>query len=542
VAYAHLKVMLEEDYFALNKNMSLRGAEGDAAIPERTTNLDEIASSLKSTPRNDTKRYDVNALGSQAVREIVIPLLEKEVNEGKNFSSLRQVYNSLILATWYKKKIKDSIIARLYEGKNKISGVQYIKSVNSKSDVELIYQRYLKAFKKGVYNYIKEETDPVTQEVVPRKYFSGGMVIDPAQVISYQEVAHFAQTSDKLIMANTAMLTRKGDRVGAEENVKRSVVNAGDFGSTGGKGGVKRRLGDRIKNFWYLALPGLIAAVAWGILIPTIVLIDKHNNKEYVIHQDQGVTNTQAGQVSTTTPAWIDLRTIPRSHMLADDVGTNSPIDKTVEYKKGSKVGSKTETTNNKMYTLPGTNLEGPYYYSFYLPLCKEMNNTVTINLNGVSIDYLKQIDILNKMGASKELGYLNYLYDINVYFYSNFGDGFEKSGNEWLIRFAAIQNYHRLNQAVGGESKNVFTESMIGEIGNKKGQFEAVADLVNLDDSAGIDRLEEFAKEDFDLANFLGTTSGQMALLRWKPKDLTLKTKLLFERFKYCQMKMLSA
>ena len=43
------------------------------------------------------------------------------------------------------------------------------------SDVELIYQRYLQAFKKGAYNYIKEECQlPATQQVVPRKYFSGG--------------------------------------------------------------------------------------------------------------------------------------------------------------------------------------------------------------------------------------------------------------------------------------------------------------------------------------------------------------------------------
>ena len=39
----------------------------------------------------------------------------------------------------------------------------------------MIYQRYLKAFKKGVYNYIKEEPNPVTQEMIPKKYFSGGV-------------------------------------------------------------------------------------------------------------------------------------------------------------------------------------------------------------------------------------------------------------------------------------------------------------------------------------------------------------------------------
>ena len=37
---------------------------------------------------------DINKLGSQIIREIVIPELTKEVNEDKNFAQLRQVYNS----------------------------------------------------------------------------------------------------------------------------------------------------------------------------------------------------------------------------------------------------------------------------------------------------------------------------------------------------------------------------------------------------------------------------------------------------------------
>ena len=109
-------------------------------------------------------------LGTQIVREIVIPELTKEVNENKNFSQLRQVYNSLILATWYKKKIKDSILAQVYADKNKVAGV----NIDDPQEKEKIYQRYLKAFKKGVYNYIKEDIDPITQETIPRKYFSGG--------------------------------------------------------------------------------------------------------------------------------------------------------------------------------------------------------------------------------------------------------------------------------------------------------------------------------------------------------------------------------
>ena len=42
---------------------------------------------------------------------------------------------------------------------------------------EKIYQQYLKAYKKGVFNYIKEEVDPITKEIIPRKYFSGGFLV-----------------------------------------------------------------------------------------------------------------------------------------------------------------------------------------------------------------------------------------------------------------------------------------------------------------------------------------------------------------------------
>ncbi|MBF0570383.1 MAG: histidine phosphatase family protein [Candidatus Omnitrophica bacterium] len=198
VVESKLKVMLEQDYLALSKNQEpTRGHISERRLPNK----------------------DTNSLASQIVHEIVIPELIKEVNEGRNFAQLRQVYNSLILATWYKKKIKDSILAQVYADKNKVAGVGYDQSVipapptrggqpgdmfnkeqqknvspstlpsevvlNAKapqgnnqspesSDVQLIYQRYLQAFKKGVYNYIKDEINPTTQENVPRKYFSGG--------------------------------------------------------------------------------------------------------------------------------------------------------------------------------------------------------------------------------------------------------------------------------------------------------------------------------------------------------------------------------
>jgi len=193
IVESRLKVMLEEDYLALEKNqrqpgdmlaLPIRGhvPEGDVSSSRLPSNE---AVNVKASQGNHPNAVQAtSALGSQIVREIVIPELTKEVNENKNFAKLRQVYNSLILATWYKKKIKDSILAQVYADKNKVAGVQYTSTVipakagiNFKNDVEGLYQEYLKAFKKGVYNYIKEEQDPLTQQIIPRKYFSGGVAL-----------------------------------------------------------------------------------------------------------------------------------------------------------------------------------------------------------------------------------------------------------------------------------------------------------------------------------------------------------------------------
>jgi len=146
----HLKVMLEEDYLSLQKHKTI------------------------FTPGVEV----VHSVASEIIREIVIPELTKEVNEGKNFSQLRQVFYSLILAIWYKKKIKDSIFNKIYLDRNKTQGlvIPAKAGIHNKNNVEYIYQQYLQAFKKGVYNYIKEEPDQITGQRIPRKYFSGGVV------------------------------------------------------------------------------------------------------------------------------------------------------------------------------------------------------------------------------------------------------------------------------------------------------------------------------------------------------------------------------
>jgi len=153
VVASHLKVMLEEDYLALQKHSAIspslvkEGVRGSSAAPQGN---------------------NPHALASQAIRQIILPELEHEVNTGKNFSNLRQIFNSMILAAWYKKSLKESLLNQVYSNKGKVNGID----VQDKTIKEQIYQEYLKAYKKGVFNYIKE--DVINGQMTPRKYFSGG--------------------------------------------------------------------------------------------------------------------------------------------------------------------------------------------------------------------------------------------------------------------------------------------------------------------------------------------------------------------------------
>ncbi|MEI8012526.1 MAG: hypothetical protein WCI27_08645 [Candidatus Omnitrophota bacterium] len=149
VVESRLKVMLETDYIAT-------GARKDEALPRLNIATSDHASS---------------DIAKQVLRDLIIPILEKEVNEGQNFATLRQVYNSFILATWYKRKVKASIMGQAYVDQKKVSGID----IADKNEKEKIWSQYVEAFKKGAFDFIKEEKDPGTQEMLPRKYFSGGI-------------------------------------------------------------------------------------------------------------------------------------------------------------------------------------------------------------------------------------------------------------------------------------------------------------------------------------------------------------------------------
>ncbi|MDE2231173.1 MAG: hypothetical protein KGJ95_03800 [Candidatus Omnitrophica bacterium] len=184
VVRGHLKVMLEKDYLALKKHMA--GAVEGRAGSSRT-----------------------NDLGSQIVREIVLPEIDKEVNTGRNFVALRQIFNSLILAAWYKKELKQALLNRVYADKSTVKGM----NLADPSVKEMIYQRYLEAYKKGVFNYVKEYTRADGQ-VVPRKYFSGGFVSDLKMTVDKDpaDAAQAAEPTGNMVDVSVGLKVKTGDQ------------------------------------------------------------------------------------------------------------------------------------------------------------------------------------------------------------------------------------------------------------------------------------------------------------------------------------------
>ncbi len=195
VVDAHLKVMLESDYQAA-RYAKAQGAEG--------------------SPRSTDIQDDVKKI----IRTIILPEIEKEVNQGKNFAPLRQIYHAMILAAWYKQALKHALLNQAYSDKAKISGAL----ADDPAAKDKIYDQYIQAYKKGVFNYIKDETDALSRQSVPHKYFSGGEVLDPSRVmaivptVTAQELAGLkvgdqamVQTKISAISSDRAMDDKAGE-------------------------------------------------------------------------------------------------------------------------------------------------------------------------------------------------------------------------------------------------------------------------------------------------------------------------------------------
>ena len=86
---SHLKVMLEQDLMAVDQN---RAQFGDRPQESGTDQGKKLASDM--------------------VREVIVPMIQQEVNDGETFKTVRQAYSAMIMATWFKKTLKESLLDR----------------------------------------------------------------------------------------------------------------------------------------------------------------------------------------------------------------------------------------------------------------------------------------------------------------------------------------------------------------------------------------------------------------------------------------------
>jgi len=159
ITKSSLKALTEEDYLAQqNNNFVIASAAKQSQL--------KIATVGNSLPRNDA----INAFKTN-----ILPLINKDINEGKNFAQLRQIYHAVILGLWFKNKFKDSFY-KAYLNKETVNGIDSA----DKTSKDKIYNLYVEAFKKGVYNYVKRESVGANnyssvKRITKRQYFSGGV-------------------------------------------------------------------------------------------------------------------------------------------------------------------------------------------------------------------------------------------------------------------------------------------------------------------------------------------------------------------------------
>jgi hypothetical protein len=106
--------------------------------------------------------------------ERILPLVVQGVNQGKNYSDLRCIYNSLALAQWYKNKYRysPSIFTDFIDSND-------LTVLESKStwNAEAIWRDYKKSFEEGEYQCWKNETYQEGNYIITetKLYSSGGV-------------------------------------------------------------------------------------------------------------------------------------------------------------------------------------------------------------------------------------------------------------------------------------------------------------------------------------------------------------------------------
>jgi len=249
VTEAKLKTMLDQDYRLMS------GAKADAAM---------------------------NNFAMTIAKNKILPVVNKDVNESKMFAPLRQIYSSLILAQWFKAKLRESFYNE-YINKEKTGEV-------SKADPQVkerMFQRYVDSFMNGVYNYVREEPS----EGVNRQYYSGG--IEPVADLTIGKKLRIATDEEASRISKVPLL---------------GILAGLSFKKRGKRTDNGKRFYKRLKA---VVVVGVITAI--GILgigcsqsNPVAALPDKPDTTQVIPPDTIKIIDTVKPPVADIQKAWID--------------------------------------------------------------------------------------------------------------------------------------------------------------------------------------------------------------------------------------------
>lgn len=132
----------------------------------------EPAYLLKKAKAKDKREEEMDNFTSKLMQEMILPELNKKVNEAYGYADLREAYNALILAAWYKEKFSPSTEPLLRQASyNALTGIEASDAYTPKQ----IYQDYLKSLKEGEYSFVENDYLSGPFYAVTKHYFSGGV-------------------------------------------------------------------------------------------------------------------------------------------------------------------------------------------------------------------------------------------------------------------------------------------------------------------------------------------------------------------------------
>ena len=251
----HPGTKLGESYWQNQNNENFNKVwitPANSEITEYKTSAIITEANLKVMTERDFLAEQANANGQSISRtptDVLIKEISKEVNSGKHFAKLRQIYHSLILAEWFKTKFYNSFYKN-YINQSKLSGIY---TQNSKIR-QKIWSLYTQSFQKGVYNIIKKGKI---------NYISGGWSsssLNPnislmSSNVKFSRVLNkenFKEVSVKLIQKNQSSAIEHLSRDVGLERMKSVLYDESSF-----------RGNDEIKNFKPFSYEDVVSKKGW---------------------------------------------------------------------------------------------------------------------------------------------------------------------------------------------------------------------------------------------------------------------------------------